>query len=235
MIKKYYFSFAFLLLFSFTSLAQSTIRDHFFIGAGPAMMYADNAGIYSDFKFKVLPNISFGYNYELSNRWDLRATVGNQWISSGEFDPLTSRRVRAWAENDQAINFNGTAIYADLMPVFQLNPNVRGRVGNVVNYYMGAGLGIIHTARQDEFLVDSPSNEGEGMLVEENNNATSLYVPLRFGISTNLEQEWDVAFEGTTMVTTNTNIDGNNVKNKRIRPDMLLQFQVVVRRYIGRY
>ncbi|MBS9525878.1 outer membrane beta-barrel protein [Litoribacter alkaliphilus] len=233
MFKKLLLSICLVVLLATSGKAQFN-RDHFFISAGPSMIYGDNAGIYSDFRFRILPAIGIGYNYELSRHWDLRASIGNQWISSGNYYSAESRRARLWSETDEAIRFNGTAIYADIMPTFQLNPNIRGRVGNVVNYYMGAGIGLMHSSRQDKLLIENPFTETTG-LAEQSGSTTSLYVPLRFGVSTNLEQEWDIAFEGSSFIAFSSDIDGNTSQWKQVKPDVLLQFQIIVKRYIGRY
>lgn len=212
-------------------------RQHVALGIGPSMIYADNAGLYSTLDFKILPVFTLSYNHQLSDFFDIRGTLGSQLLNSGGFDPIESGRVAQWGLTDQAFDFKGVGYFLDVMPVYNINPNTRGRAGEVVNFYAGLGIGVINVQREQEVLKDVTRINGvfvNGTIVESKQSDTSIYIPLRLGMSTNLEYDWDFAFEASALTTTSTNLDGNNIQYKSIKPELLLQFQVVLIRYLAR-
>jgi hypothetical protein len=212
-------------------------RQYISLSAGPSMIYGDNAGIYSQFEFQVQPVISLAYNRPLTNEFDLRTTFGVQMLNSGGYDPLDSYRVARWTERGQAFDFTGMAYFVDVMPTYIINPNTPGRAGEVVNFYAGLGIGVIHVQRDQQTLRDPVYVNDvfvSGRIEEEKANTTALYIPLRLGVSTNLEYDWDVSFELSALTTTSSKIDGNTFQYKSIKPELLLQFQISVIRYISR-
>jgi len=233
---KLYISFL-LLCFIYKNSNAQYIRDYISLGIGPSMLYADNAGEYTAFKFKILPSASLSYNTQVGYLLDLRATIGSQMLNSGGFDPLTAQRVVRWGNNDQAFDFKGNAYYGDIIAVFNLNPNSPGRAGEVANLYAGVGIGIMHVRRDQEILKNGKIKNNillEGEIVKSKQSSTLAYVPVRVGISTNLESSWDYSFEFSLFTALNSELDGNHMQTKRIKPDMMGQFQIVIVRYFGR-
>ncbi|WP_373523000.1 hypothetical protein [Aquiflexum sp.] len=212
-------------------------RDHISGGFGLGMIYADNAGIYKYMQFKTLPAFSVAYSKELSYKLDLRTTVGGQILNSGEFRPLNTPVIVDWGNNGQAYFFKGNAFFVDLMPILHLNPNESGRAGEAVNYYMGLGLGGMYSQRAQRVLRDGLIENGifvEGFVERSNQTTATAYIPFKIGFSTNLEYEWDLAFEMNVMTVIGSEIDGNNMTNKLFYPDVLVNFQVMLRRYLRR-
>lgn len=223
------------LLTSFSALAQS--RDNISVGYGWGMIYGDNSGLYKFMKFKMKPAFSAAYTKQLSDRLDLRLSGGGQVIESGEFRPLNSPIIIEWGDNGQAYYFRGITYQVDAVPLFIINPNQSGRAGESVNLYVGLGLGYLFSERAQRVLRDGQLQDGIYVsgFVERTNQTTSMpYIPFRFGISSNLEYEWDFALEFQANMLTGSSIDGNEMTNKLFKPDLLANFQFVVKRYIGR-
>lgn len=227
----------FLVCFTQVVFAQNG-RQYISIGVGPSMIYADNAGIYSKFEFQIQPVVTLAYNHPMTSEFDLRSTIGGQKLNSGGFDPLDSYRVAQWTNRGQAFDFNGMAYFADVMPTYIINPNTPGRAGEIVNFYVGLGLGVIHVQREQQTLRDPVYVNNvfvSGRIEEGKANNTALYVPLRLGVSTNLEYDWDVSFELSALTTTSSKLDGNTFQYKSIRPELLMQFQINIIRYLSRW
>jgi hypothetical protein len=212
-------------------------RDHLSAGFGLGMIYADNAGIYKYMQFKTLPAFSIAYSKELSNKVDLRTSVGGQILNSGEFRPLNTPIVVDWGNNGQAYFFKGNAFFADLMPILHLNPNKAGQAGEPVNYYIGLGVGGLYSQRAQRVLRDGIIENGifvQGFVERSNQTTTAAYIPFKLGLSTNLEYEWDMGFEINVMTIVSSDIDGNNMVNKLFYPDVMVNMQLMVRRYLRR-
>ena len=212
-------------------------RDHVSAGVGLGMIYGDNAGIYKFMQFKTLPAFSVAYSKEVSDKVDFRTTIGGQILNSGEFRPINTPKVVEWGNNGQAYFFKGNAFFIDVMPIFYLNPNQAGRAGEPVNYYIGLGLGGIYSQRAQRVLRDGVLENGifvEGFVERSTQSTAAAYVPFKFGLSTNLEYEWDLALEMNVMTLASSEIDGNNISNKLFKPDVLVNFQVIIRRYLRR-
>jgi hypothetical protein len=217
-------------------LSAQGSRDHISGGFGWGMIYAENAGIYKFFEFKLEPAFSFSYNKEISDRFDIRGTIGGQVLNSGEFRPLNNPIIITWGDNGQAYYFKGMSYFFDVMPVFNINPNSSG-VGEPVNFYVGLGLGAMYSERAQRVMRDGVLENGiyiEGFVERSNQNTTLAYVPLKFGLVSNFEYEWDIGFELSAMFLTNSEIDGNNMQNKLIYPDVMANFQIMIRRYLNR-
>jgi hypothetical protein len=229
----------FTLLLSISSiglLSAQGSRDHISGGFGWGMIYAENAGIYKYFEFKMEPTFSFAYNKELSEKFDLRATVGGQVLNSGEYRPLNNPIIIEWGDNGQAYYFKGMGYFFDVMPILNLNPNTSG-VGEPVNFYVGLGLGAMYSERAQRVMRDGVLENGiyvQGFVERSNQSTTIPYVPLKFGLVSNFEYEWDVGLEFSAMFLTNSEIDGNNMQNKLIYPDVMANFQIFIRRYLNR-
>ena len=218
---------------SLLSHAQYT-RDNFTVAIGPAMIYGDNAGQYRQFRFKVSSALSLSYSREVSDVFDIRATVGAQLMDSGDFGVGSFRKQNMSAMDNQAENFTGQAFFFDVMPVYLFNPALPGYVGYAINYYAGIGLGAIYSNRIDQIPMERERSTEPLILNEVENQSIAAYIPIRAGLSTNLEGLWDIGIEGTVITAYPSNLDGNTIRNKIVPLDMLLQFQITLKRYLGR-
>lgn len=232
-MKNKLFTFLVLIISVHTAQAQYS-RDNVSVGIGPAMLYGDNAGQYKQFRFKVSPALSLSYSRELTDEFDIRATAGVQLMDSGDFGVGSFRKQNMSAVEDQAVNFTGQAFFLDVMPVYQFNPTPPGYVGYLINYYAGVGLGVIYSNREEQIPVERERHTETLILEDQTRQSIAVYLPIRAGISTNLEGLWDIGVEGTVITAAPSNVDGNTIRNKIVPLDMLLQFQITFKRYLGR-
>lgn len=215
------------LIFSETVEAQNFYkekisRDNILsIGMGPSFAYLDNGGAYRTFNFEIKPSFSASIAKRLTPMFDLRATTGIQWISSGG-NPSTKVR-DYWYENNAAFTAKGSAIYFDMMPSINLIPFSNHMNRSFANLYGGFGLGVMYTSTKQT----KSFNEDE---VPEKFNKTTAYIPVRAGLSFQLGAYSDIAAEGTMLLTFVDDIDGNVGFNKF--GDHLFQAQIVYRRYL---
>jgi len=210
--------------------------DHLSFGFGPSLLYSDNSGEYRNFKFKVKPAITFSYNKQINEFLGLRGSIGAQMFNSGGYDPLNSKYVINWGNQDQAFDFKGTGYFADFIPIFTTNPNALGMIASSLQFYAGLGFGFMFVDREQETLKNGVLKDGvlvEGDIIISNETSFIPYVPFKTGISTNLSGDWDFALEFVLITTTNSEIDGNNIKTKEVAPDMSGQIQFIVKRYLG--
>ncbi len=210
--------------------------DHVSIGIGPSLLYSDNSGEYRSFSFKIQPAITLSVNKQISEYIGLRGSFGAQNFNSGGFDPLNKKYVINWGNQDQAFDFKGRGYFADFMPVFTTNPNASGMLTSSVQFFMGLGLGVMFVEREQETLKNGVLIDGvlvEGNILTSNETSFVPYVPIRTGLSTNLSGNWDYALEFVLITTTNSELDGNNIKTKTLSPDMSGQIQFTVKRYFG--
>ena len=190
-------------------------------GFGPSFAYLDNGGAYRDFNFEIKPSFSASIAKRLTPMFDLRATTGIQWISSGG-DP--SVRVQDyWYERNSAYTAKGSAIYFDVMPSVNLIPFSNHMNRSFANLYGGFGIGVMYTSTKQT----KSFSEDE---VPEKFNLTTAYLPFRAGLSFQLGAYADIAAEGTLMLTFTDNMDGNIGFNRF--GDHLGQVQIVYRRYL---
>ncbi len=212
-------------------------RDFVTVGSGLGMVYGDNAGIYKLMRFKKSLGFSIAYSKEISEKFDLRTTLGLQNINSGEFRLINDPLVIEWGQNEQAYFFRGKAYFADVMPVFLFNQNEWNSSTKSINLYAGLGVGGIFSQRVQRILRDGVLENGilmDGIVERSFNSMATAYIPMRVGISSNLEYDWDYGVELSFLTLVNSKIDGNEMKNKLIKPDILASLQFMVRRYIGR-
>ncbi|MBS9525496.1 hypothetical protein KIH41_00050 [Litoribacter ruber] len=226
----------FLLLFSAvvlsvcsTANAQDYInRSYISFGAGGGMMYADNTGNFNRFRFNVKPAVSAAINAQLTRHLDLRATIGTQWLDSGDFTGENRETWVSWGEQGQAFFFRGNAYFGDITPVINFNPNTEGRIGKVVNYYLGVGVGYTYVERLQRTM------RPDYTIRERNAENGSVYIPVRIGMSTNLESKWDVSFELSALNALSSDLDGLNINRTTVPIDVFVQFQMMIVRYISR-
>ncbi|UZD22613.1 hypothetical protein PBT90_04165 [Algoriphagus halophytocola] len=224
------FRYSFLLLLTICTLQvnaqnfykEKQSRDNIVsIGVGPSFIYMDNGGQYRTFNFEFNPSISASLTKRLTDRFDVKATGGMQWISSGG-NP-SQQVTDYWTANNSSFTANGTAYYFDLMPTVYLVPFGNHMNRSMFNFYFGLGLGVLHanTEQTKSFSEDE---------VPVREKVTTGYVPIRGGITYTIGAYSDIALEGTMLATFTDNIDGNVGFNKF--GDHLLQAQIVYRRYL---
>jgi hypothetical protein len=210
--------------------------NHFSIGIGPSLIYSDNSGIYQDFRFKIQPAITISFNQQLSENVGLRGSVGAQIFNSGEYYLAYPNKIVRWGDKDQAFGFKGRGYFADLMPVFTTNPNSSGMLNSSLQFYAGLGFGLMFVERDQQTFKNGVFKGGiliSGDIISSNETNLIPYIPIRTGVSTNLSGNWDFALEFALMTTLNSELDGNNIKDKLLTPDMSGQIQFVVKRYVG--
>lgn len=208
--------------------AQDDRTDRVGAGVGPAMMYGDNTGVNKELKFKVLPALTLDYHKKLHTFFDVRGSVGWQMVNSGDFYNL--KQITKIADQNLPYAFKGNAFYADVMPVYHINPNQSGYLPAAYKVYGGIGIGVVHVMRTDEFMT-IPGDLSSTLFTKGSN--TSVYVPFRAGVSKDYRDVWEIALEPTLMVSFFGELDGNDLQQKISKYDMLFQFQFFVRRKLN--
>lgn len=190
------------------------------VGIGPSFSYIDNGGQYRAFKFEIKPSISASLIRRLTDRFELRATGGVQWISSGGNPSINVQK--KWTANNSSFTTAGSVLYFDLMPSMYVIPFGNHMNRSIFNLYGGFGLGVMHvnTEQTKSFSKDD---------IPKREKITTGYIPIRAGISYTFGPFSDIALEGTTMVSFSDNLDGNVGFNRF--NDNFIQGQIVYRRY----
>ncbi|PZX49125.1 hypothetical protein [Algoriphagus chordae] len=216
-----FFFFASINLSAQSFYKEKNSRDNIVsIGIGPSFAYLDNGGPYRDFSFNIKPSVSLSLTKRLTERFDLRATAGAQWIESTKNASPTVQGI--WFENNAAYTAVGAAYYFDVMPSVNLVAFENHMNRSIVNLYGGLGLGVMYS------VTDQTKSYSEDAQIYRE-KLTTAYIPLRAGLSYTLGPYSDIAIESTMMVNFSDNIDGNIGFNKF--NDNLIQGQIVYRRY----
>lgn len=223
-----------MMVFASSVFAQG---DHISLGVGPALLYSDNSGIFREFKFKVQPTATISYNKQITDFMGLRGSLGVQFMNSGDYYLEKPKNMVKWGDKDQAYSFTGQGYFADVMPMFTTNPNSSGMLTSAIQFYAGAGFGVMFVQREEQILKNGEVSFNQlvkGETITTDDSDIIPYVPVRTGISTNLSGDWDFALEFVLLITTNSEVDGNNILDKRItKVDMAGQILLTVKRYIG--
>ncbi len=190
------------------------------IGFGPSFAYLDNGGQYRDWNFEIKPSVSLALTKKLNPTFDLRTTLGYQYISSGGNPSYAVRD--AWYESFSSFTAKGPAYYFDLIPSINLIKFDNHMYRSLFNLYGGFGLGVMHVRTRQ---TKSFSSEEE----PTKHQITTGYVPVRAGLSYKVGPYSDIAGEGTMLLTFTDNLDGNVGFNRF--GDHLFQAQLVYRRY----
>ncbi|MCH7400490.1 hypothetical protein ACFOUP_10555 [Belliella kenyensis] len=190
------------------------------LGGGPSIIYADNGGRFTQFRFKFYPSFTLGYSKAVSDHLDVRLNVGHQRIGVREADD--QNRIDAWIENGSAIGFSGFANFVDVMPTFKLIGTKYPLIRPEFNLHLGAGVGILQSRTNLNFGDNTPNRYQQ---------STSFYIPIRSGLSYQLNPNTDLIFEGSMFITFTDEIDGNVGFNRF--NDHLFQFQIMVKRYLN--
>lgn len=194
----------------------------FSIGAGPSYIYADNGAQYHQRNFEINPVVTISYLNRFSERWALQTSGGFQIIESGGNPSQNAQR--RWQESGGAFRFNGMAYFADVMPVFYIIPYLSHMNRPTVNFYTGAGIGLVHVRRTEYFSFD-PSEVGSSA------NITTGYVPVRLGVDFRVGTLSDLSLEAGVLLSFTDYLDGNAGYNKYY--DHLIQGQLKYKRFIG--
>ncbi|MCC5938977.1 MAG: hypothetical protein JJU34_16990 [Lunatimonas sp.] len=212
-------------------LGQDDRRDRIGVGLGPSKLYGDNTGIHSEFKFKVLPALTLDFSKKIHEMFDAKVTAGIQSIQSGDFYNLNE--INKIAEASLPHAFTGSLMFADIMPIYQINPNKSGYLPSLIKGYTGLGLGFFHSSRQDTRRI----NNDLGGFVEETYDASNsgIYIPFRMGIYMELEKiNGEIGLESTLMMAIFGQMEGNDQQQKSIKPDVAAQLQLYYRIPIGK-
>ncbi len=225
------FSFIFLLSFLsmvFLSFGQDDRIDRLGIGVGPGLMYGENTCQCKFLMFKVLPVASVDYHKKLTPFFDVRGTLGWQMLNSGDFMEDSRKLDLAMADLPHA--FQGNFFYADVMPVYYLNPDQSGYLPALIKVYGGLGVGFFHSRRIDErFLLDDIDGPTETYKASN----SGIFFPARIGIFKNLDSGGEIGLEGSLLISPFTEIEGNGLKTNIFKPDTLVQFQFFYRISLG--
>ncbi|WP_339709890.1 hypothetical protein [Cyclobacterium amurskyense] len=218
-----------IILLTFNSVvAQDDRTDRLGIGIGPSFMYGDNTGVHSKFNFKVLPAISVDYHKKLTPYFDLKGTLGWQMINSG--DHYNQEQIDVIAAANLPHAFSGNVFYGDVMPIYHINPNLSGYIPSLIKVYTGLGLGYFFADRRDERIIP---NDPRGRSETYDASDSGIYIPFRVGIFKELKSNADIGLESTFIYSPFGQLDGNDLQQKRIKADMLMQLQFYYRIYIG--
>lgn len=196
-------------------------RDHILtVGLGPSFAYLDNGGQYRELDFEIKPSISVALTKKLNPTFDLRSTLGYQYISSGG-NPSTHVR-DTWYKNFSSFTAKGPAFHFDLIPSLNLIKYSNHMYRSLFNLYGGFGFGVMYVRTEQTKSFSSEEKPTKHQI-------TTGYVPVRAGVSYRIGRYSDIAGEGTMMWTFTDNLDGNVGFNKY--GDHLFQAQIVYRRY----
>jgi hypothetical protein len=233
-LKKPRKSFILLLLFFIYQSSQAqqfdTIKfnklrkaDKIGVALGPSFLYGDNTGEMSNLKFKILPSLSVSHTKNISTYFDLKTTLGWQFISSGSIDGI--QFINRITRGEDPFKFSGSLFAFDITPLVYINPDRIGFYPALFKLYVASGLGFFYVRRKDERRIDQNGN-----LFTETYNASNpgVYFPLRIGTHTKF-QKGDLGIEAVMLISPFQNIDGVSNQYKRIKADIASQLQVYYR------
>jgi hypothetical protein len=213
------------------SVAQYGRSDRFGFGLGPAILYGDNAGIYEEFKFMVLPSAAVDYSLSLSTYLDIKATFGWQMLNSGDY--LPESRKELFSSEGLPYGFKGNLIYGDIMPVFLFNPDRSGYLHSLYKVYSGIGVGFFHSQRTDERYIFTESGKEA---LSYSATGAHFYIPFRVGVFKSLNNtNGEIGLEATAMFSPFGEMDGNDWHMRGVNMDIASQLQFFYRFSIGYY
>jgi len=213
----------------FHSHAQFDRSNRLGFGLGPSVLYGDNAGIYQEFKFMVLPVATVDFNYNIHTFFDIKATLGGQMISSGNI--ISERRKELFSRAGLPHGFKGQLYFGDIMPIYHFNPDQSGYLPSLIKVYTGVGLGFFHAVRTDEqFIFNESGRETRSYSA----SGANFYIPYRLGIFKTLTNEaGEIGLEGTLLFSPFGEMDGNDWHRRMINMDIVAQFQFYFRIPVG--
>lgn len=197
-------------------------KDIFSVGLGPSFIYSDNAGDFTTFTFEWNPALTLSYTKRLGSRFGVQTSLGTQLLETkGSTNPGILAR---WEEKGSAVRFKGTALFADVVPVFYAIPFSNHIERPQVNIYGGLGFGFMHVFGTHYFSMNSD-------VPNFRENISTAYIPVRAGISFQVGPLSDLAIEGTALFTFSDKLDGNAGYNSY--NDFLAQIQLTYKRFFS--
>ncbi|WP_158859988.1 hypothetical protein [Lunatibacter salilacus] len=194
------------------------------LGVGPSFMYADNAGGFRNVDFNIRPSISASMGKKINSFFDLKATLGYQFYKSQDKEYYGQSLISSWGENNYAVETRSNIVFMDVVPTAHLFKFTNHALRRSVNIYAGAGLGYLLAINQELRYKNEQT-------YQENKVRSTLYVPLRGGISYRLGLYDDISLEGSLFLTFSDKVEGTPNFNRF--NDHLLQGQIVYRRYLS--
>lgn len=219
-----------LLIYSVSSHGQNFHKDiiprvdNIYIGIGPSFMYADNGGGLRNYQFKVRPAASLAYGRKINRFIEVKGTFGFQMLESQDPNYYPDSTLLKWAETGQAIGIKGNAYQLDIMPVFHLTPFDRHIERTDVNVYAGIGLGVMLVDKEEARVQNNEPGVSKSAV-------STVYVPMRGGISYRIGPHHDIALEAGFLATFTDDLDGNAGHNRF--NDHLFQGKIVYKRYLS--
>jgi len=190
------------------------------LGIGPGWIYSDNVGSLRSVGFSISPAASFALSKKITAPLAIRTTLGFQGFR-GNLDSDMDQRIEL-GEEGNAYDFRGQAYFIDVAPVFRFfrsNELVHRRQFNI---YGSAGVGAMGIVSTNNIMEDGES-------ITRENNMIIPYIPVRGGISYRFRPLWDIALEGSVMVTFTDDIDGRTGTNRF--DDYPMNVQVKIRKF----
>jgi hypothetical protein len=225
--------YVFLLIFAVSVLVEANgqnfhrekiSRDNYYqVGIGPSIMYADNAGSIRNLDNQIRPSFSVAGGKKIRPFLDIRGTLGYQYYQSQSREYFGNSVLEIWGILDKAVETQSNVVFVDVMPIIHLIPFHNHALRRKIDLYGGMGLGYVAAINQEYRLKDEN-------LFRENKVRTSMYIPLRGGISYKLGLYSDISLEGSLLLTFSDLMVGNDGHNRY--NDHYLQGQVVYRRYL---
>ncbi|HSI77008.1 MAG TPA: hypothetical protein VK957_13995 [Lunatimonas sp.] len=194
------------------------------LGVGPSFMYADNAGGFRSVDFNIRPSISASMGKKINSILDLRATLGYQFYKSQDKEYYGQILISSMGDNNYAVETRSNIVFMDVVPTAHLFKFTNHALRKSFNIYAGAGLGYLVAINQELRYKNEQT-------YQENKVRSTLYVPLRGGISYRLGLYDDISLEGSLMLTFSDKVEGTPGFNRF--NDHLVQGQIVYRRYLS--
>lgn len=194
------------------------------LGVGPSFMYADNAGGFRSVDFNIRPSISASMGKKINSILDLRATLGYQFYKSQDKEYYGQSLITSMGDNNYAVETRSNIVFMDVVPTAHLFKFTNHALRKSFNIYAGAGLGYLVAINQELRYKNEQT-------YQENKVRSTLYVPLRGGISYRLGLYDDISLEGSLMLTFSDKVEGTPGFNRF--NDHLVQGQIVYRRYLS--
>lgn len=194
------------------------------LGVGPSFMYADNAGGLRNVDFNIRPSISASIGKKINPIIDLRASLGYQFYKSQDKEYFGQQTISRWGRNNHAVETRSNIIFMDVVPTAHLFKFTNHALRRNFNIYAGVGLGYLIAINQELKYKNEQT-------YQENKVRSTLYVPLRGGITYRLGLYDEISLEGSLFLTFSDKVEGNADFNRF--NDHLLQGQIVYRRYLS--
>ncbi|MBS9523312.1 hypothetical protein KI659_04700 [Litoribacter alkaliphilus] len=190
------------------------------IGAGASFVLADNSFPFDDqLTFRPTFGGSLGLTRNIRNNLGLKGTVGYQKVLG---EALVSREERlAMGLNDQAYQFYGYTIFADIAPEIKYLNRTFINSRSHINMYTSLGVGAMMV------LTDNQIQTGSGNQKRKNNFLTPI-LPLRTGVSYRFLPLYEASLEAGLLFTFSNNIDGRT--NNNSIDDHILTFKFKLRK-----